>query len=132
MNFKKILSLIIILGLITSPAMAEKFYIWTDEGGILNMTNHPSFAPANMRLKEERPSRPVARPAIVAPPPPAPAAPAEPPKVQITGAETPQTTTLEQTIKNIEDRNEAIKKLQEFIRKLMPGGSLPKPSQSGS
>ncbi len=132
MNFKKILSLIIILGLITSPAMAEKFYIWTDEGGVLNITNHPSFAPANMRLKNESPSWPVTRPAIVPPPSPAPAAPAEPPKVQITGAETPQTTPLEQTIKNIEDRNEAIKKLQEFIRKLMPGGPLPEPSQSGS
>ena len=135
MILKKILPLVIILGLITSPAMAEKFYIWTDESGVLNMTNHPSFAPADMRPEKEGQSWPVALPAIVPPPSPEPSAPAEQPKVQIAGGETPQTTSLEkveQAIETIENRNEAIKKLQELIRKLMPGGSPPEPSEPAS
>ena len=135
MIIKKMLPLLILFGLITSPAMAEKFYIWTDAGGVLNMTNHPGFAPTDMRPEKEGPSWPVARPAIVAPPSPAPPAPVAPPKVQMAGGETPQTTPLEkveQAIETIENRNEAIKKLQELIQKLMPGGPSPKPSQPDS
>ena len=113
-----------------TPAMAEKLYIWTDEGGVLNITNHPSFAPADMRPKKERPPGPGAQPAIVAPPSPGPSAPAEQPKVQMAGGETSQTARLEQTIQGIEKRNEAVKKLQKLLQKLLPGGlpsELPQP-----
>ena len=129
MLLKKIFPLLIILGLITSPAMAEKFYIWTDEGGVLNMTNHPSFAPAHLKPKEEDQSWPGAQPAIVAPPSPAPTTPVEQPKAQMAEGETAPTSPVEDTIQGIEKRNEAIKKLQEMIQKLMPGGSPPPPPE---
>ncbi len=129
MNFTKILPLIIIFGLITSPAMAEKFYIWTDQGGVVNMTNHPSFAPADMKPKNESSSWPVTRPATVLQPSPAPAAPAQQPSVQMAEGETSPTTPVEQTIQSIENRNDAIKKLQDLIQKLMPGGPPPEPSR---
>ena len=133
MILKKILPLVIILGLITSLAMAEKFYIWTDKGGILNMTNHPSFAPAHLKPKEEDQSWPVTPPVIVAPPSPAPSAPIEQPKTEPAESVAAQTSALEKTIQKVEDRNEAIKKLQDLIKKLTPGGPPPpEPSQPAS
>ncbi len=72
MNLKKLLPLLIFFGLITTPAMAEKIYIWTDQAGTLKMTNHPSFAPAHLKTDADEYPSSQALPAA-APTPPAPA-----------------------------------------------------------
>jgi len=131
-NLKKLLSFLILLGCVASPAMAEKFYIWTDEGGVLNMTNHAGFAPADMRIKEEASSAPVA-PARIAPPTaPGPSVTISQPRVQMAGDESPPAGYLEQTIQDIEKRNKDIKKLQQLLQKLLPGNTETETGESDS
>jgi len=100
--------------------------MWTDGHGVLNITNHPSFAPAHLKTADEDLPQPQTAPVST---PPAPL------RVTAPAPATPQfaaeqaLSNVEKTIQNIEDRNTAIKKLQKLIEKLLPFGASPKALQ---
>lgn len=123
MHPPRMLFIVLFLLLCATHLNAEKLYMWTDGYGVLNITNHPSFAPAHLKTADEDIPQPQTAP-VSAPPAamrvmtPAPATP------QLAAEQA--LSNVEQTIQNIEDRNTAIKKLQELIEKLLPFGASPK------
>lgn len=120
MSFLRVLLILLIVFVWAHPLQAEKFYVWKDKDGVLNMTNSPGAVPPEMRKQKgidritpvQMPNPPQApkMATVESPKPPA----ATPEK-----AETSDEKQLHDAAESLKKRNDSIKKLQEMLKKLV-------------